>query len=59
MKRRTLMSLALTLLAGSALADKVVSIGYSGPLSGGAAFYGKDVQTGLDMAIDEINKAGG
>lgn len=46
-------------LLGIAAADKVVNIGYSGPLSGGAAFYGKDVQSGLDMAIDEINKAGG
>ncbi len=46
-------------LLGAASADKVVSIGYSGPLSGGAALYGKDVQSGLDMAIGEINKAGG
>ncbi|TSA84448.1 ABC transporter substrate-binding protein [Deinococcus detaillensis] len=46
-------------LLGMAAADKVVSIGYSGPLSGGAAFYGKDVQSGLDMAIDELNKSGG
>lgn len=59
MTRRTLVSLALTLAAGSALADKVVNIGYSGPLSGGAAFYGKDVQSGIEMAINEINKAGG
>ena len=46
-------------LLGAAFADKVVSIGYSGPLSGGAAFYGKDVQSGLDMAIDQLNAAGG
>ncbi|WP_034385811.1 ABC transporter substrate-binding protein [Deinococcus sp. YIM 77859] len=59
MKRRTLVSLALTLTASSAWADKVVSIGYSGPLSGGAAFYGKDVQSGIEMAINEINRAGG
>ncbi|WP_045233569.1 ABC transporter substrate-binding protein [Deinococcus pimensis] len=52
-----LVSGALTL--GAAQAQSSVNIGYSGPLSGGAAFYGKDVQTGLDMAIDEINKAGG
>ncbi|AWN23633.1 ethanolamine utilization protein EutJ [Deinococcus irradiatisoli] len=50
--------LGLSLL-GAAAADKVVSIGYSGPLSGGAALYGKDVQSGLDMAINEINKEGG
>ncbi|WP_420596352.1 ABC transporter substrate-binding protein [Deinococcus sp.] len=56
--RRALLVLGFSFL-GSALADKVVSIGYSGPLSGGAAFYGKDVQSGIDMAIGEINKAGG
>ena len=59
---KRLRTLGLSLLAfslGAAYADKVVSIGYSGPLSGGAAFYGKDVQSGLDMAINELNAAGG
>ena len=37
----------------------VVNIGYSGPLSGGAAYYGRNVQTGLQMAVDELNEAGG
>ena len=37
----------------------VVNIGFTGPLSGGAAQYGADVQRGLEMAIDEINAAGG
>lgn len=59
MKRFTLLPALLALTLGSALADKVVQIGYSGPLSGGAAFYGKDVQSGLDMAINDLNKAGG
>ena len=54
-----LLSLAALALAGAAQAAKVVNIGYSGPLSGGAAFYGKDVQSGILMAIDEINAAGG
>ncbi|MFC4639241.1 ABC transporter substrate-binding protein [Deinococcus hohokamensis] len=59
MNKRTLVSLALfPLLAGSALADKVVSIGFSGPLSGGAAFYGKDTQSGIEMAIAELNRKG-
>lgn len=53
-----LLSLAALALAASAQA-KVVNIGYSGPLSGGAASYGKDVQSGILMAIDEINAAGG
>ncbi|MHB8916956.1 MAG: ABC transporter substrate-binding protein [Desulfocucumaceae bacterium] len=38
---------------------KVVNIGWSGPLSGGAAQYGKDTIEGLQMAVDEINGAGG
>jgi branched-chain amino acid transport system substrate-binding protein len=37
----------------------VVNIGYSGPLSGGAAYYGRNVQTGLQLAVDELNEAGG
>lgn len=47
------------LVAGSALAQEAVTIGYTGPLSGGAALYGKNTLTGLEMAADEINKAGG
>lgn len=58
MKRTRLLTL-LALCTGSALADKVVSIGFSGPLSGGAALYGKDTQSGVEMAIGEINRAGG
>ena len=58
MKRTGLFTL-LALCTGSALADKVVSIGFSGPLSGGAALYGKDTQSGVEMAINEINRAGG
>ncbi len=53
-----LLTLAALSLAGAASA-KVVNIGYSGPLSGGAAAYGKDTQSGIQMAIDEINAAGG
>ncbi len=59
MKRFLKLSALLSLMVSPALADKVVSIGYSGPLSGGAASYGKNVQNGLDMAINDINKAGG
>ncbi len=40
-------------------ATNVVNIGYTGPLSGGAALYGRNVQNGLTMAIEEINAAGG
>jgi len=44
--------------AGSALAQDAVKIGYTGPLSGGAALYGKNVVNGIEMAIKEINAAG-
>lgn len=44
---------------GSGDGSDVVRIGYSGPLSGGAAFYGRNAQEGLLMAVDEINAAGG
>ena len=47
------------LLASSVLAQEAVNIGYTGPLSGGAALYGKNTLTGLEMAANEINKAGG
>ncbi len=59
MKTRLLFPALVLALAGSAYADKVVNIGYSGPLSGGAASYGKDVQSGIEMGINDINKAGG
>ncbi|MBO9513942.1 MAG: ABC transporter substrate-binding protein [Variovorax sp.] len=44
--------------AGSAFAQDTVKIGYTGPLSGGAALYGKNVVNGIEMAIKEINAAG-
>ena len=34
-------------------------IGFSGPLTGGAAVYGVAVQNAAQMAVDEINAAGG
>lgn len=37
----------------------VVNIGYSGPLSGPAAFYGERTLNGVKMAAEEINKSGG
>lgn len=41
-----------------AQAPAVVKIGYSGPLSGGAALYGKNCLDGMQMAAAEINAAG-
>ena len=43
---------------GNAMAQEVVKIGYSGPLSGGAALYGKNVLMGMEMAANEINAKG-
>lgn len=39
--------------------EKEVVIGFSGPLSGPAAEYGEDNRDGMDMAINDINEAGG
>lgn len=36
-----------------------IVIGYTGPLSGVAAEYGQDIFNGIDMAVKEINEAGG
>ncbi len=63
MKRFKIFSLLLTVLltmswiSASRAADIV--IGFTGPLSGPAAEYGQDFVTGLDMAIKDLNAAGG
>ena len=44
--------------AGRAQANEIV-VGFSGPLSGPAAEYGQDIVSGIDMAVKEINAAGG
>jgi len=58
MTRRTLLAAAALLATTAAHAQDVVKIGYSGPLSGGAALYGKNVLDGMKLAADEINAAG-
>ena len=59
---RAVLPLALALAsafgAGAAFAQDTVKIGFTGPLSGGAALYGKNVVNGMEMAIKEINAAG-
>jgi branched-chain amino acid transport system substrate-binding protein len=37
----------------------VIKMGFSGPLSGGAAKYGKNCEAGMVMAMEEINAKGG
>jgi branched-chain amino acid transport system substrate-binding protein len=39
--------------------DGVVNIGFTGPLSGPAAYYGENALSGLEMAVEEINENGG
>ncbi|GAC1574566.1 MAG: ABC transporter substrate-binding protein [Candidatus Elarobacter sp.] len=53
------LAMASTIGATAQTTGDVIAIGYTGPLSGGAAAYGTDVQHGLQLAIDEINAGGG
>lgn len=49
---------ATMLTTQAASAQEVVRLGFTGPLSGGAAQYGKNVLSGIEMAVKEINAAG-
>jgi len=58
MALKTLMMLSLTALAHAALAQSSpVKIGFAGPLTGPSASYGKDLEMGARLAIDEVNAA--
>ncbi|TNE77556.1 MAG: ethanolamine utilization protein EutJ [Gammaproteobacteria bacterium] len=50
-------TLGISLSAGVMAGE--VNIGFTGPLSGGAALYGENTLSGLRMAAEEINAAGG
>ena len=39
--------------------SNVIKIGAIGPLTGDAAIYGNDVKGGAEIAVKEINEAGG
>ena len=39
--------------------DDTIKLGSSGPLSGSASIYGQAVKKGIELAVEEINKAGG
>ena len=45
--------------SGEGFAKDKYNIGVSGPLSGGAAVYGEAVKNGAELAVKEINEAGG
>ena len=51
--------LAGLFLSASVWGADVIKVGYSGPLSGGAAKYGKNCEAGMIMAAEGINAKGG
>ncbi len=57
-KKLTLSLVVALVAAAPALAQETVNIGYSGPLSGGAAQYGEAVLEGMQMAAADLNRAG-
>jgi len=57
--RRLAAASAVALAIGGAAHADDVNIGFTGPLSGGAALYGENTLEGLRMAAEEINAAGG
>lgn len=48
---------SVLLSSGPVVAQELIKIGYSGPMSGGAAQYGRNVLDGMQMAIAELNAA--
>lgn len=52
------MMLAMT-LAGCGSTSNEIVIGVTGPLTGGASTYGQSVVNAAQLAVDEINEAGG
>lgn len=58
--RQIMMVVGLALWVGSAFAqERQPCIGFSGPLTGPAAFGGEAIRMGAETAIDEINAKGG
>ena len=50
---------AQTEAPAAASAPSVYKIGFSGPLTGDGAYYGEAEKEGIELAVEEINKAGG
>ncbi|MGE4481304.1 branched-chain amino acid ABC transporter substrate-binding protein [Acidocella sp.] len=57
--RNILLGTAALLALGTGLAHAQVKIGVAGPLTGSNAAFGVQLKTGFDLAVDDINKAGG
>ncbi|MFG3453652.1 ABC transporter substrate-binding protein [Stutzerimonas stutzeri] len=53
------LAIAAALTASQVSAEQTLNIGFTGPLSGGAALYGENTLSGLRMAVEDANKAGG
>jgi len=54
-----ILGLASILFLSCAKKEDVIILGEFGSLTGGTATFGKSTQKGIEMAIEEINKAGG
>ncbi len=57
--RRVVLAVIVAALAGLAVAQTTVTIGFSLPLTGGAAKEGTEAQVGAELAAQVINDAGG
>ena len=57
--RMSAAALAAAVTLGSALAAQPIKIGVAEALSGPAAQYGVSIRNGFEMAVDQINAAGG
>lgn len=53
------LALVCMLLFSCAKKEDVVILGEFGSLTGGTATFGKSTQKGIEMALEEVNKAGG
>ncbi len=51
--------MAIGVAASASAADKIAKIGVLAPMTGGAAADGEETLRGVQMAVDEINAAGG
>ncbi|MYN01718.1 ABC transporter substrate-binding protein [Pseudoduganella sp. DS3] len=58
MQTKTIIAAIALAFAGAASAQEVVKIGYAGPLSGQSAHLGKDTQSGVQLAVEDLNAKG-
>jgi branched-chain amino acid transport system substrate-binding protein len=57
--RKTLLATAALFGLGTSLAHAQIKVGVAGPLTGSNAAFGTQLKTGADLAISDINAAGG